>query len=466
MEKDYVVLEVEGLRNKGDMYPIVMMTLANQVSSEFFKTENRTYKKMFGIDEAWMVFDNEIVVKFLEALYRKIRKCNGIASTIVQGVDDYFKNRSTAALYDNANWKWNLMQEAASISKAKANGNINITLFEEQLMKSIKNHPPQFGDSYIRSSETSIVVRLKTDPLSHWTYTNSPKDIAKVTSIMKKENIDGQVARLYLALQFDGHSDEVALRMAKNGQLKDIDLAQKIAFSELAAALVIKEPNSIKVYSRAMVSKANRDEVFCYEVYPHIQNQNSISYRDIEKVKDDISNFIECEIAVITQILHKIANRKSKYAIALSLKGLIHGAIIEAIVDFVEQNEKLRNRLILEIPLTDMDPKDEPFVKDAIDRFKAVDIGISNVGLKSTSRIAYVYSFDLDYIKISKSLFQDSKDEVTKSILVGLAHISRSKNTSLIASDISSEDIIEILEDHPEIKYLQGFHISDQEQVH
>lgn len=466
MEKDYVVLEVEGLKNKGDMYQIVMMTLANQVSSEYFNPKNRGYRKLFGIDEAWMVFDNEIVVKFLEALYRKIRKSNGIAATIVQGIDDYFKNESTAALYNNANWKWFLQQEDVSIENAISSGNTSGTPFEVKLMKSIKNRPPQFGEGFIRSSEMTLVSRLKADTLSHWTYTNSPKDIEKLNSFSKKHGIPQNQGRWALSLVFDGYDVETAVAMAKNGKFKNIDRAEQIANVQVVAAQIIKNPTLVTMFTQSVIKRDEQGTIDYREVCPHVKNDYGLSYKNILELRSEIPMFEQCEIAVVKRVLESIVKRTGRYSINLSLQGIMGGEVVSMINSYVSANESLRNRLILEIPIADMRPDDEPVIQNAMDEFRKNGIAISNVGLKNNSRIGYVLSFNLDYVKIDSSMWGEDVSDASWSIISGLEHMCRSKGVHLIAIDISSESDLELVKSkYPAIEYVQGSFVAEQEEL-
>jgi len=204
---DYVVLELEELEKKGDLKFVVLMAITNSINHEFYF--NRDRKKILIIDEAWALMDNIIVIKFLETLFRRIRKYNGAAGVITQSIGDFYKNEATQSLYNNSAWKFYLKQDPDSINYAQSSNKVNFDPFKIELFKSISSRPPFFSEIMITGGGFGTMVgRLITDKVAHWIYTNHPKDVAYIEVVKNKFNIDELDAALIIGNSMQNKTSE------------------------------------------------------------------------------------------------------------------------------------------------------------------------------------------------------------------------------------------------------------------
>jgi len=86
-------------------------------------------------------------------------------------------------------------------------------------------------------------------------------------------------------------------------------------------------------------------------------------------------------------------------------------------------------------------------VKTALDDFGS---GYSN--------FAYIFSLDLDYLKIDGSIIQKIEDEKMKSLLNTIVKMAHSIDMKVIAEFVSNEEIFNYIKEI-DIDYAQGYYI-------
>lgn len=188
-ESDFVVLELEEIDSNAHLKSVVLAAIAHMINTEFF-LGSKKQRKILAIDEAWSIMDNKIVIRFLETMARRIRKYNGASGIITQTIGDFYKNQATRAIFDSSATKIFLKQSAESISAAENKGELNLDKGIINLMATVTSKPPMFSELLIKQDNGAFfIARLITDKLSHWIYTNHPKDMAIIYGIMQEFGI-------------------------------------------------------------------------------------------------------------------------------------------------------------------------------------------------------------------------------------------------------------------------------------
>lgn len=205
-DSDFIVLELDELKDLKDLYPIVVFMLAQFAFNEFFIEyhKNPTMRSLFGVDEAPMMFGNEIIVNLLEAFYRRIRKYNGLALTAAQNISDFNVNNATRAMFANAAWKINHKASKDELHKAIKDGIITPNPLEIQLYESIAPNPPYYGELLLKSEFGLMVSRVKSTPYNHYLLTQREADKRIIQAALRNYfngNPDEEInARLYVAM--------------------------------------------------------------------------------------------------------------------------------------------------------------------------------------------------------------------------------------------------------------------------
>lgn len=206
---DFIVLELDELKDLKDLYPIVVFMIAQFSFNELFLEyhKNPTKRSLFGVDEAPMMFGNAVIVDLLEAFYRRIRKYNGIALTAAQGIPDFDRNKSTRAMFTNASWKIYNKVYKDDLTRAIKEGLISPTHLETQLLESINPNPPYYGELVIKTENSTMVSRLKTNPHNHWLLTQREEDKKIIEKAKRNYRLSDVDARMYIA-EFRDSIDE------------------------------------------------------------------------------------------------------------------------------------------------------------------------------------------------------------------------------------------------------------------
>lgn len=204
-DSDFIVLELDALKDLKDLYPIVVFMLAQFSFNEFFIEyhKNKTQRSLFGVDEAPMMFGNEVVVDLLEAFYRRIRKYNGLSFTAAQLITDYSKNNATKAMYANAAWRINNKSNEDAIEAAIKDGLITPNAAEVEIYKAINPNPPHYGEMVLKSESGMMISRVISNPYIHFILTQREEDKKVIEQIERKYGLEEIDARLYLAFYKD-----------------------------------------------------------------------------------------------------------------------------------------------------------------------------------------------------------------------------------------------------------------------
>ena len=179
-ENDFVVLELEELKAKKDLQKIVLFVLMYQISERMYLGD-RKQRKSCVIDEAWDLLggENAGAASFIETGYRRARRYNANFVTITQSINDYFKNTTSIAAYENSSFKVILRQEAESINQLMASGRLDMDEYGLKLLKSLKT-TSDYAECMIKNSQGLSVHRIIFDPYSRILYSSKGEEFEAV----------------------------------------------------------------------------------------------------------------------------------------------------------------------------------------------------------------------------------------------------------------------------------------------
>jgi conjugal transfer ATP-binding protein TraC len=179
-----------------------------------------------AIDEAWSIMDNKIVVRFLETMARRVRKYNGASGIITQTIGDFYKNKATRAIFDSSAWKLFLQQSKESIQAASNKGELTLDEGLLALLQTVKTKTPYFSEILVKQDSGAYFIgRLITDPVAHWIYTNHPKDMQIIYSIMEKfgiSKLDAKLIKGYSTKNKSPIEEEYKIRLSNGKLLKRV----------------------------------------------------------------------------------------------------------------------------------------------------------------------------------------------------------------------------------------------------
>lgn len=122
-------LTVYGIRDLGEeLSPVAMLVMMSNISAKIEKNASIGRATWLYIDELHVLLDKQLAAKFLESLWKKVRKLGGICTGITQNVIDILRNPISATMVNNSEFTLIMKQspkdkekilEAIEISEAQ-----------------------------------------------------------------------------------------------------------------------------------------------------------------------------------------------------------------------------------------------------------------------------------------------------------------------------------------------------------
>ena len=122
-------LTVYGIRDLGEeLSPVAMLVMMSNISAKIEKNASIGRATWLYIDELHVLLDKQLAAKFLESLWKKVRKLGGICTGITQNVIDILRNPISVTMVNNSEFTLIMKQspkdkekilEAIEISEAQ-----------------------------------------------------------------------------------------------------------------------------------------------------------------------------------------------------------------------------------------------------------------------------------------------------------------------------------------------------------
>jgi conjugal transfer ATP-binding protein TraC len=183
VDNPFVVLELQELKTKKDLQKVVLLVLMYQISESMYMG-SRSQVKSCVIDEAWDLLggDNDGAASFIETGYRTARKHNANFVTVTQSINDYYKNETSKAAFENSDNKIILSQSPETIEDLKRTNRFSIDPFTEKLLKSLKK-TDEYSECVIRGASGSSVHRILLDHYSRILYSSKGTEFEEVNQL-------------------------------------------------------------------------------------------------------------------------------------------------------------------------------------------------------------------------------------------------------------------------------------------
>lgn len=183
------VLELRHLKQKPDLKSVVLMLLFYAIIKIVILDDDRTKKKLLIFDEAWQFLDDLQTAKFIEEAYRTFRKHGASIISITQGVQDFYKNEATQAMFFQASYILLLAQKPENIQILKKEEKLVLSEYDYQVLNSLRTVKGAYSEIFFITPLGRGVGRLIVPPLSYWQYTSDAKDVSLRTQMIEKYGI-------------------------------------------------------------------------------------------------------------------------------------------------------------------------------------------------------------------------------------------------------------------------------------
>jgi conjugal transfer ATP-binding protein TraC len=183
---DFVVLELEELTAKPELFRVVTLLVLNAISADLYLSD-RHRQKMIIYEEAWQFLGKggDIMKAIITEGYRRGRKYNGSFGIVSQSVLDVKLFGSVGdVIMGNSAFK--IYLESDDFQRAKKEGILDYDDFTMEIMKSLKSKRPFYSELFVDSPFGRGVLRLAVDRYSYYMYTSDAKEIAEIESMLNK----------------------------------------------------------------------------------------------------------------------------------------------------------------------------------------------------------------------------------------------------------------------------------------
>ncbi len=192
-DNQYILLEMEELKNKGVLRDVVMAQMTLRISQEMYF--DREQMKLMLMDEAWDLMAG-LSGGFMEDLYRRVRKYRGSAVAGTQGLSDFYeKSDASRAAIAQSDWTCLLRQKPESVKILEKDDRLDADPFQLRTIKGLQTlrggfnpsadtpdeaYKAGFSEIYIKSPVMNAVGRFIVDPYSLMLYSTLPEDFTAV----------------------------------------------------------------------------------------------------------------------------------------------------------------------------------------------------------------------------------------------------------------------------------------------
>lgn len=182
---NFVLLELEELKNQKHLQTVVLLLLIYQIQNGMYLGE-RDAKKLMLIDEAWDLMSEPQIAKFIEAGYRRFRKYNGSACIVTQALTDLHDTTTGRAILANSAMTIMLQQKSATLDKLASGDNPEFSKGLCERLKTVRTVKGRFSEVFVRTSEGMGIGRFVVDPFRALLYSTHPDDVSEIKKLTRQ----------------------------------------------------------------------------------------------------------------------------------------------------------------------------------------------------------------------------------------------------------------------------------------
>ncbi len=201
---EFVVLELDRLLAKKDLFRVVILQVLNAISQDLYGS-NRDRRRFGFFDEAAQYLKAEglgsgfsPIINMVDAAFRRARKYKGSFWVILQSVLDLLILGSLGRVID-ANAAYKLYLRSVDFEKARNEKLIDCDDFELELMKSLTTVPGKYSEIFVDSPVGKGVARLVVDPFNYLVNTSTPEEVSAIETLVESGLTYERAIDAYLA---------------------------------------------------------------------------------------------------------------------------------------------------------------------------------------------------------------------------------------------------------------------------
>lgn len=181
---DFVVLELENLEPKKELYKVVTLQIINAVTKDLYLSDRKT-PRFIVFEEVWKFLGKSGHLReVIEEGYRRARKFKGSFNIITQSLLDLLQFGPVGdVIQGNSAFKFYL--ESDDFERAAAHKLIGYDDFTMGILKSVKSRKPRYSEIFMDTPFGTGVGRLTVDPFSYYAFTSDAGEIAEIEDLVQ-----------------------------------------------------------------------------------------------------------------------------------------------------------------------------------------------------------------------------------------------------------------------------------------
>jgi len=183
-EDRFVVLELEELQTRKELFKVVVLQVLNYITQDLYLSD-RGDPRMVIFDEAWQFFKmGGFLLDIIEEGDRRARKYKGSFTKVIQSLMDLDRFRDIGnVLFNNSAFRF--YPQSDDYEKAVAAKIIDCSPMKLKMLKSVKLNRPKYSEIYVETPMGEGVVRLMVNPFLYFLYTSDADDNVRLERLIK-----------------------------------------------------------------------------------------------------------------------------------------------------------------------------------------------------------------------------------------------------------------------------------------
>lgn len=182
-DDEFVVLELENLLPKKELFKVVALQVINEVTQGLYLSD-RSRRQMIFFEEAPLVVEKcGMLLPIMEGGFRRARRYSGSFNIVTQSVlDRKVFGPVGDVIWGNTAFKCYL--QSPDFEKAREEKLIDYDPFTMKLLKSVKSNRPNYSEIFLDTPFGVGVARLTVDPYSYYVYTSTGVEVAEIEGMV------------------------------------------------------------------------------------------------------------------------------------------------------------------------------------------------------------------------------------------------------------------------------------------
>lgn len=184
MENSFVAFDLLGIDRNPDLMNVVFLTINDLIMRKV--TKDRQRHKIVVFDEVWSLLSTEQGAKFLEEMYRTMRKYQCMVLSISQDIEDFSGSAASTAIMSNTYQKM-ILRQTSGAGADKIRDVLRLNDNERNLIDGLCQEKGYFSEILLKIEGTGEAkMAVIPSPVEYWLATTDPVDRQVMDNYVKQ----------------------------------------------------------------------------------------------------------------------------------------------------------------------------------------------------------------------------------------------------------------------------------------